>query len=76
MACDGNRSYRELQLRPAVWRRRPTADVRRWCRWTALIAFLVSAGGFAAVLVYQYVNVGAIGPLPKMYDPPSTRRRP
>ena len=38
-------------------------------RWTALIAFLVSAGGFAAVLLYQYVNVGAIGPLPNMYDP-------
>ena len=38
-------------------------------RWTALIAFLVSAGGFAAVLVYQYVNVGATGPLPNMYDP-------
>src|SRR5258708_6995436 len=32
-------------------------------------AFLVSAGGFAAVLVYQYVNVGATGPLPNMYDP-------
>ena len=38
-------------------------------RWTAVIAFLVSAGGFAAVLLYQYVNVGAIGPLPNMYDP-------
>jgi hypothetical protein len=38
-------------------------------RWTALIAFLVSAGGFAAVLIYQYVDVGAIGPLPDMYDP-------
>jgi hypothetical protein len=38
-------------------------------RWTALIAFLVSAGGFTAVLVYQYVDVGAIGPLPNMYDP-------
>jgi len=38
-------------------------------RWTALIAFLVRAGGFAAVLVYQYVNVGATGPLPNMYDP-------
>jgi hypothetical protein len=34
-----------------------------------LIAFLVSAGDFAAVLVYQYVNLGAIGPLPNMYDP-------
>jgi hypothetical protein len=41
-------------------------------RWTALIAFLVSAGGFALVLLYQYVNVGAIGPLPNMYDPVSS----
>jgi hypothetical protein len=38
-------------------------------RWTASIALLVSAGGFAAVLLYQYVDVGAIGPLPNMYDP-------
>jgi len=38
-------------------------------RWTALIALLVSAGGFAAVLVYQYIDVGAIGPLPNMYGP-------
>ena len=40
-------------------------------RWTAVIAFLVSAGGLAAVLLYQYVDVGAIGPLPNMYDPVS-----
>lgn len=45
------------------------AVVVRPRRWAALIAFLVSAGGFAAVLLYQYVNVGAIGPLPNMYDP-------
>jgi len=38
-------------------------------RWTALITFLVSAGGFAAALLYQFVNVGSIGPLPNMYDP-------
>ena len=38
-------------------------------RYTALLAFVVSAGGLAAVLVYGYVNVGAIGPLPNMYDP-------
>lgn len=38
-------------------------------RWTAFIAFLLTAGGCALVLVYQYVNVGAIGPLPNMYDP-------
>jgi hypothetical protein len=41
-------------------------------RWTALIAFLVSAGGFALVLLYQFVNVGSIGPLPNMYDPVSS----
>jgi hypothetical protein len=41
-------------------------------RWTALIAFAVSAGGFALVLLYQYVDIGAIGPLPDMYDPSSS----
>jgi hypothetical protein len=39
-------------------------------RYTAALAFLVSAGGTAAVLVYAYVNVGAFGPFPNMYDPP------
>ena len=38
-------------------------------RYTAALAFVVSAGGTAAVLVYAYVDVGAIGPLPDMYDP-------
>lgn len=38
-------------------------------RWSAVIAFLVSAGGFALVLIYQFVDVGAIGFLPNMYDP-------
>lgn len=38
-------------------------------RYTAAFAFLVSAGGAAAVLVYRYVNVGEIGPLPNMYEP-------
>jgi hypothetical protein len=38
-------------------------------RYTAGFAFLVAASGFAAVLVYRYVNVGAIGPIPNMYDP-------
>jgi hypothetical protein len=41
------------------------ARVVRPRRWTALIVFLVSAGGFAAMLV----NVGATGSLPNMYDP-------
>ena len=38
-------------------------------RYTAAFAFLVAAGGVFAVLLYQYVNVGKIGPLPNMYDP-------
>ena len=38
-------------------------------RYTALFALLVTAGGLAAVLVYRYVNVGALGPLPNMYEP-------
>ena len=38
-------------------------------RYTAWFAFLVSAGGVAAVLVYRYVNVGKIGPIPNMYEP-------
>jgi hypothetical protein len=38
-------------------------------RYTAGFAFLVGASGFAAVMVYRYVNVGAIGPIPNMYDP-------
>lgn len=38
-------------------------------RYTAVFAFLVSAGGTAAVLLYRYVDVGAIGPLPNMYEP-------
>jgi hypothetical protein len=31
-------------------------------RWTALITFLASGGGFAAVNVFQFVNVDAVGP--------------
>lgn len=38
-------------------------------RYTAAFAFLVSAGGTAAVLVYRYVNVGGFGPVPNMYEP-------
>jgi hypothetical protein len=34
-----------------------------------LAAFGVAAGGLGAVLLYRYVNVGAIGPLPSMYEP-------
>lgn len=38
-------------------------------RYTALLAFLISAGGLVAVLLYAWVDVGRIGPLPDMYDP-------
>jgi hypothetical protein len=38
-------------------------------RYTAALAFLVSGGGTAAVLLYRYVDVGAVGPLPDMYEP-------
>jgi hypothetical protein len=32
-------------------------------------AFLVAASALAAVLVYRYVDVPAIGPIPSMYEP-------
>ncbi|MDQ2958422.1 MAG: hypothetical protein M3Y42_15855 [Actinomycetota bacterium] len=38
-------------------------------RYTALFAFLVAAAGTVAVVLYRYVNVGAFGPIPNMYDP-------
>lgn len=38
-------------------------------RYSAGLAFLVTAGGTAAVLVYRYVNVGSFGPVPNMYEP-------
>lgn len=38
-------------------------------RYTAAIAFVVAAAGTAAVLVYTYVDLGAFGPFPDMYDP-------
>ena len=38
-------------------------------RLGAAVAFLVAAGGLGAVLLYAYVDVGALGPFPNMYDP-------
>lgn len=38
-------------------------------RIVALLAFAVLSGGVFAVLLYRYVNVGALGPLPNMYEP-------
>ena len=31
--------------------------------------WLVAAGGFALLVVYRYVDVGKLGPLPDMYEP-------
>ncbi|MFG1806782.1 hypothetical protein [Streptomyces sp. NPDC049040] len=31
--------------------------------------WLVAAGGFALLVVYRYVDVGKLGPLPNMYEP-------
>ncbi|MEV0776438.1 hypothetical protein ACIBLA_18950 [Streptomyces sp. NPDC050433] len=42
-----------------VWRRLP-ADLFAWS---------VAAGGLALLLIYRYVNVGAWGPFPNMYEP-------
>lgn len=37
-------------------------------RYTALIAFLVGAGGAVLVTLYRYVDVGKLGPIPQMYE--------
>ncbi|MET9953872.1 hypothetical protein ABZ135_20285 [Streptomyces sp. NPDC006339] len=42
-----------------VWRR-ALADAFAWT---------VAAGGLAALLLYRYVDVGELGPLPNMYEP-------
>ena len=41
--------------------------VRRWI--TDVFAFLVAISAFAAVVVYRFVDVGAFGPFPNMYEP-------
>jgi plastocyanin len=33
------------------------------------LAFVVSASALGAILLYRYVNVGQLGPLPNMYEP-------
>ena len=44
-------------------------------RFAAAFAFLVAAGGVGAVLLYAFVQVGALGPLPDMYDPTWTAEK-
>ncbi|WP_432177539.1 hypothetical protein [Streptomyces sp. NBC_00063] len=34
-----------------------------------VFAWFTAAGGLAALLVHRYVDVGAFGPLPDMYEP-------
>ena len=38
-------------------------------RVTAVLAAIVAGGGVFALLLYYFVNVGQIGPLPNMYEP-------
>lgn len=38
-------------------------------RSVRLFAFLVAASAVGAVLLYRYVDVGTLGPLPNMYEP-------
>jgi len=33
------------------------------------LAFVVAASALGAILLYRYVNVGTLGPLPNMYEP-------
>ena len=37
-------------------------------KWVWVAAALIGLASFAAVMLYRYVDVGAIGPLPNMYD--------
>jgi hypothetical protein len=38
-------------------------------RWTYAIAFVVAASALGAVVLYYMVDLGALGPIPDMYDP-------
>jgi hypothetical protein len=41
----------------------------RGTRATFGFAFLIAASALAVVLIYRYIDVGALGPLPDMYEP-------
>ncbi|MEV4253186.1 hypothetical protein AB0J52_08430 [Spirillospora sp. NPDC049652] len=38
-------------------------------RWTYALALLVAASAIGALLLYYFVDVGAVGPLPNMHEP-------
>ncbi|MFD7427912.1 hypothetical protein ACFV6Z_12725 [Streptomyces sp. NPDC059818] len=41
-----------------------------WRRWPSdLFAWSVATGGVALLLIYRYVDIGAWGPFPNMYEP-------
>ncbi len=40
-----------------------------WHRAAALFTVLVAGSALGAVLLYRYVDLGAFGPLPDMYEP-------
>jgi len=44
------------------------AIIARPRRYTAAAAFVVAASALGVLLVYRYDNVGAIGPIPSMYE--------
>lgn len=38
-------------------------------RWTYAVAFVVAASAVGALLLYYSVDIGRLGPIPRMYDP-------
>ncbi|MFF4240481.1 hypothetical protein ACFYYL_31785 [Actinomadura geliboluensis] len=38
-------------------------------RWAYALAFLVAASAAGAVVLYYYVDLGSVGPLPDMHEP-------
>lgn len=38
-------------------------------RWVYALAALVAGSAFAAVVLYRYLDLGPLGPLPDMYEP-------
>jgi hypothetical protein len=41
----------------------------RAARWSYALAFVVAGSAVGALLLYYYVDVGALGPLPDMHEP-------
>ena len=41
----------------------------RPARWSLVAALAVAATGLGTVILYRYVNVGPIGPIPNLYEP-------